>query len=151
MFQMKEQDKTSGRDLNDMEISNLLDKEWKLMAIMMLIKLRRRMDKTVRTSKEIENIRKYKTEVTELKNTIAELGNIRAAWIKKNNSANWKTKQWNSPRKSSKKKKRIKKDNLRDLWDIKQNNICIIGSPRRRRERERATRFILRNNSSTLP
>lgn len=30
-----------------------------------------------RTSTEIENIRKYQTEVTELKNTIAELKNTR--------------------------------------------------------------------------
>ena len=31
-----------------------------------------------------------------------------------------------------------KKDSLRDLWDnIKCTNICIIGGPRRRREREK--------------
>ena len=46
----------------------------------------------------------------------------------------WKTKQWNLPNQSSKKKKRILKreDTLRDLWDnIKWNKIHIIGAPER--------------------
>ena len=37
------------------------------------------------------------------------------------------------------KEKRMKRneDSLRDIWDnIKHNNICLIGVPRRRRERE---------------
>ena len=42
MFQMKEQDKTSGRDPNEMEISNLPDKEFKITFIKMPTKLGRR-------------------------------------------------------------------------------------------------------------
>ena len=41
MFQMKEQDKTP-EELSEMEISNLPDKEFKVMIIKMLNKLRRR-------------------------------------------------------------------------------------------------------------
>ena len=49
MFQMKEQNKTSGKNLNEMEISNLPDKEFKVIIIMMLTELWKRMN-TVRTS-----------------------------------------------------------------------------------------------------
>jgi len=50
MLQTKERDKTSGKDLNDMKISNLPDKEFKVVVIKMLSKLRKRMGNTVRTS-----------------------------------------------------------------------------------------------------
>lgn len=48
---MKEQDKISGKkkDLNDTEISNLPDKEFKVMVIKMFTVLRRGMDEHMRT------------------------------------------------------------------------------------------------------
>ena len=57
-----------------------------------------------------------------------------------NESASWKTKQWDSPRQSSKKKKKKKnlsEDKLRDLWDNIKQNIFIYRGARRRRGRER--------------
>ena len=49
-------------------------KELKVMVIKMLIDLwRRKYEHRENFNKEIENIRKYQTEVTELKNTITEL------------------------------------------------------------------------------
>ena len=73
LFQRKEQDITSGARLNEMEISNLPDKEFKIMVIKMLIELGRIMDEhSENFDKEIKNTRKYKAEVTELKNTITE-------------------------------------------------------------------------------
>ena len=44
MLQTKEQDKTSEKELNEMEISNLPDKELKVMVIKMLTKCMRRME-----------------------------------------------------------------------------------------------------------
>ena len=44
MFQMKEQDKTPEEDLSEEYLSNLPDKEFKLMFIKMLNELRRRVD-----------------------------------------------------------------------------------------------------------
>ena len=41
---MKEQDKASGKELNEMEISNLPDKEFKVIVIKMLTELGRRKD-----------------------------------------------------------------------------------------------------------
>ena len=43
-FQMKEQDKTPGTKINEMEISNFLDKDCKVMVIKILTNLKRRMD-----------------------------------------------------------------------------------------------------------
>ena len=74
MLQAKEKDKASGKNLNEIQMSNLPDKGFKAVVIKMLTKLGRRMHEHSE-NKEIENIRKYHTEVTELKNTIIELKN----------------------------------------------------------------------------
>lgn len=73
---MKEQDKTSEINLNKTEISNIADKEFKVMVINMLTKLGRRMDGHSKNfNKEIENTIKYPIEVIELKNIVTELKN----------------------------------------------------------------------------
>ena len=59
MFQMKEQDKTSEKELNKMETSNLPDKNSKVMVIKLLIRLGRRVDELSENfNKEIENVKK---------------------------------------------------------------------------------------------
>ena len=56
---MKEQNKTSGKKFNEMDISNLPDKEFKVMVTKMLTKLGRRMNKySENVNKEKENTRK---------------------------------------------------------------------------------------------
>lgn len=72
MSQMKEEDKTSQKHLNETKVSNLPDKEFKVIMITkMRIRLRRRTDEHSKyLNKEKENIKKYHTEVIELKNTI---------------------------------------------------------------------------------
>ena len=44
MYQMKEEDKTTEKQLNEMEISNLPDKGFKVMVIKKVTKLGRRMN-----------------------------------------------------------------------------------------------------------
>lgn len=72
MFQIKKQDKTLKKELNETEISKLPDKEFKVMVIKMLPKFGRRMDEhSMNINREIENIGKYQTKViTEPKNTL---------------------------------------------------------------------------------
>ena len=70
MFQIKEKGR---KDLNDTEISNLFDKEFKVMVIKMPTELRRMDEHSKNFNKKIAYIRKQQPEVTELKNTIAEL------------------------------------------------------------------------------
>ena len=58
MFQMREQDKTP-EELSKVEISNLPNKEFKVMIIKMLKDLRRRMNEnSEKFNKELENIKK---------------------------------------------------------------------------------------------
>ena len=74
MFQLKEQDKTSEKELKEVEISNLTGKKLKVIVTKVLTELRRRMDEhSENFNKEIKNIRKYQTRViTELKNTLED-------------------------------------------------------------------------------
>lgn len=60
IFQMKEQDKTSGKELSKTEINNLPDEEFnKVLVIKILTNLRRRMDEhSENFSKEKENSKK---------------------------------------------------------------------------------------------
>ena len=50
MFQIKEQDKSAEKDLKEMEISNLPDKEFKVMVVKMLTSLGEEWMNTVGTS-----------------------------------------------------------------------------------------------------
>ena len=66
MSQMKEQDKTP-EELSEVEISNLLSKEFKVMIIKMFRKLRRRLGEQSENlevfNKELENIKNNQTEM----------------------------------------------------------------------------------------
>ena len=59
MFQIAKQDKTSGRNLNKTELSNLPDKEFKETIIIMLPELGRRMGEH---NENFNRVRKYKKE-----------------------------------------------------------------------------------------
>ena len=89
MFQIKVQDITSEKNPNEMEISNLPDKRFKIMVIKRLTQLDRRTEKHGDNfSKELENIRKNQSElkdsITEVKNTLAGINSRlddRDEWI----------------------------------------------------------------------
>ena len=63
MFPMKEQDKIPEEELSKVEISNLSDKEFKLMIIKMLHEFRRMDEHSVKFNKELENIKKNQSEL----------------------------------------------------------------------------------------
>lgn len=64
LFQTKEQGKSPEKDLNETKISNIPDKQFKVMTIKMLLELGRRMDEhNENFNKETENIRRYQTKV----------------------------------------------------------------------------------------
>ena len=84
--QMKEQSRNSQDKINEEEISNLLEREFRIMIVKVLQRLENRMEKmqeafnTVNTiTKDIEEIKNKQTEITQLlklkilqKETIAE-------------------------------------------------------------------------------
>ena len=72
-FHATEQDKAPEKGLNETEISDLLDKEFKQNIIRMLTDIGRRLDEhSELISKELENIKKNQSE---MKNTILEMKN----------------------------------------------------------------------------
>ena len=77
MYQMKEQDKTQEKQLNEVEIGNLPDKEFRIMIVKMTQDLRKRME--VRIEKILEmfnkNPEELKNKQTEMNNTITEMKN----------------------------------------------------------------------------
>ena len=55
MYQMKEQDKTPGKQLNEVAIGNLPEKEFKIMILKMIQELRKRMEAKIKKMQEIFN------------------------------------------------------------------------------------------------
>ena len=70
---MKEQNKSPGENPNEMDISNIPDKEFKATVLKMLSKLSRMEQHSVNFNKALE---KKKKNQSELKNTITEMKNI---------------------------------------------------------------------------
>ena len=55
MYQMKEQGKTPEKQLNEVEISNLTEKEFRIMIVKMIQDLRKRMEAKMEKMKEMFN------------------------------------------------------------------------------------------------
>ena len=55
MYQMKEQDKTPGNQLNEVEIGNLPEKEIRIMIVKMIQGLRKRMEAKIKKMQEMFN------------------------------------------------------------------------------------------------
>ena len=75
MYQMKEQDKTPEKQLNEMEIGNLAEKEFRIMIVKMIQDLRKRMEAKMEKMQEIFNkdLEELKNKQTEMNNTIIEM------------------------------------------------------------------------------
>lgn len=138
MLQRKEQDKSLKTDLNEIKISDLPSKEFKIMVTKMVTEIRRTThEQSDNFNQYSEYIRKYQKEITELKSTITEIKKIiiiKGFNITLNPTeekiSELKIDQWNHPIRRAKRKEKKKndsEDNLRELWDtIKLTNICII-------------------------
>ena len=63
MYQMKEQDKTPEKKLNEVEISNLPEKEFRIMIVKMIQDLGKRMEAKIEKTQEMFN-----KDLEELKN-----------------------------------------------------------------------------------
>ena len=156
MYQMKEQDKTPEKQLNEVEIGNLPEKEFRIMIVKTIQDLRKRMEAKIEKMQEMFNkdLEELKNKQTEMNNTITEMRNT----LEGKNSRITEAEEWLSDLEGRmveftavehNKEKRMKRNekSLRDLWDnITHNNICIIGVPEGE-EREKRLRKHLRDYS----
>ena len=139
IYQMKEQDKTPEKRLNEVEIGNLPEKEFRIMIVKMIQDLGKTMEAKIEKMQEMFNKdpEELKNKQTEMNNTITEMKTT----VEGINSRITEAEEWISDLEDrmveftageQNKEKRMKRneDSLRDLWDnIKRNNICIIGVP----------------------
>ena len=78
MYQMKEQDKTPEKQLNEMEIGNLPEREFRIMVVKMIQDFGKRMEAKIEKMQEMFNkdLEELKNKQTEMNNTITEMKNI---------------------------------------------------------------------------
>ena len=71
MYQMKEQDKTPEKQLNEVEIGNLPEKEFRIMIVKMIHGLGKRMEAKIEKMQEMFNkdLEETKNKQTEMNNT----------------------------------------------------------------------------------
>ena len=135
----KEQDKTPEKQLNEVEIGNHPEKEFRIMRVKIIQDLGRRMEVKIEKMQEMSNkhLEELKNKQTETNNTITEMKttlegiNSRITEAKERIS-DLEERKVESTAAEKNKEKRMKRneDSLRDCWDnIKHNNICIIGVP----------------------
>ena len=77
MYQMKEQDKIPEKQLNEVEIGNLPEKQFTIMIVKMIQDLRKRMEAKIDKMQEMFNkdLEELKDKQTEMNNTITEMKN----------------------------------------------------------------------------
>ena len=75
MYQMKEQDKTPEKQLNEVEIGNLPEKEFRITIVKMIQDFGKRMEAKIEKMQEMFNkdLEELKNKQTEMNNTITEM------------------------------------------------------------------------------
>ena len=150
---MKEQDKTPEKQLNEVEIGNLPEKEFRIMIVKMIQDLRKTMEAKINKMQEMFNkdLEELNNKQREMTNTITEM----KATLEGINSRITEAEEWISDLEDrvveftaaeQTKEKRMKRneDSLRDLWDNIKCNICIIGVPEEKRERKDQRKYLKR-------
>ena len=141
---MKQQNKTSEKELNKMEISNLSDAEFKTLVIMMLKEL----------SEDLNSIKKIQSE---MKDTLIEInnnlqGNNSRVNESKNQIKDLEHKEAKNNQ-SEQEEKRIQKnqDTISSLWDFfKRSNIHHIRVPEREEKEQEIGNLFEKNNEIKL-
>ena len=75
MYQLKEQNKTPGKQLNEVEIRNLPQKEFRIMIVKMIQDLGKRMEARIEKMQEMFNkdLEELKNKQIEMNNKITEM------------------------------------------------------------------------------
>ena len=150
LYQMKEQDKTPEKQLNEVDMGNRPEKEFRIMIVKVIQDLRKRMEAKIEKmqvmfNKDLEELRNKHLE--ELKNKQTEMNNTITEIKKKKNTLEGINKRIIEAEeriseledemveitaKEQNKEKRMKRteENLRDCWEnTKHTIIRIIGVP----------------------
>ena len=139
IYQMKEHDKTPEKQLNEVEIGNRPEKEFRIMIVKMIQDLGIRTEAKIEKMQEMFNkdVEELKNKQTEMNNTITEMKNTLEGINSRITEAEERISDLEdrmvkitAAKKNKEKRMKRNEDSLRDLWDnIKHNNIRIIGIP----------------------
>ena len=118
---MKEQSKTSERELSEDNIANLSDGEFKALVIKMFTELTELRWKMKEQMKDTQN---------EIKQNIQGSNSYRKETRTQSNDLEWKEEINIQPEQNEETRIQKNKEKLRNLWDnLKRSNIWIIGVP----------------------
>ena len=144
---MKEQDETPEKQLNEVEIGNLAEKEFTIKIVKMIQDLGKRMEAKIEKmqemfhkdleelkNKDLEELKNKQTEmnntVTEMKNTLEGINSRITEVEERINDLEDRMVEFIAVEQNKEKIMERNEESLRDLWNnIKHNNIRIIGVP----------------------
>ena len=139
MYQMKEQHKTPEKQLNEVDMGNLPEKEFRIMIVKILQDHRKTMEAKIKKIQEMFNkeLEELKNKQTEMNNTITEMKTtLEGISSRITEAEKWisdledRMVEFTSAEQNKEKRMKRNEDSLRDLWDnTKHNNIRIIGVP----------------------
>ena len=147
MYLMKEQDKIPEKQLNEEEIGNLPEKEFRIMVVKMIQDLGKRMEAKIEKmqdmfnkdleklkNKHLEELKNKQTEmnntITEMKNTLEGINNRITEAEEQRSDLEDRMLEFTAVEQNKEKRMKRNEDSLRDFWDnTKCTNICIIGVP----------------------
>ena len=139
MYQIKEQDKTPEKQLNEVDIGNLPEKEFRIMIVKMIQDLGKRIEAKIEKMQEMfnEDLEELKNKQTEMNNTLTEMKNTLEGINSRTTEAEEQISdledrmvEFTAAEQNKEKRMKRNEDSLRDLWDnIKRNNIRITGVP----------------------
>jgi len=126
---MKGEDKTLQKQLNEVEIVNLTEKEFRIMIVKMFQDLRKTMEKMQEMSaKDLEEI---KNKQTEMNNTLEGINSRITEAKERINYLEDGMVEITATEQNIEKRMKRNEDSLRDLWDnTKCTNIRIIEAPK---------------------
>ena len=139
MYQMKEQDKTPEEQLNEVEIGNLPEKEFRIMIVKMIQDFGKRMEAKSEKMQEMynkdqEELKNEQTEmnntITEMKTTLEGINNRITEAEERRSDLEHRMVEFTAAEQNKEKRMKRNEDSLRDFWDnSKCKNIQIIGVP----------------------
>ena len=132
MSQMKGQDKTPEKQLNEVEIGNLPEKEFRIMIVKMIQDLGKRMEAKIEKMQEMftKDLEELKNKQTEMNNTLEGINSRITEAEEQINDLEDRMVEITATEQNIEKRMKRNEDSLRDLWDnIKHTNIHIIGVP----------------------
>ena len=152
MYQIKEQDKTPEKQLNEVEIGNLPEKEFRIMIVKndLIKRMEAKIEKMQeKFNKDLEELRNKQTEmnntITEMKNTLEGINSRITEAEERISDLEDRMVEFTAVEENKEKRMKRNEDSLRDLWDnIKFNNIHIKGSQKEKRERKDPRKYLKR-------